>query len=422
MKGKDMTKLTGSVGKMGPNKTCDVAVVQAALMNAKGGPFWPGPVDGKKSTKFVESITSFQSTNGVRPVNGTFQSGSMGLGKLRNALRMPFNRMQGIPGTAIVCVPPSTPKHCTLTRYAEKSSPLPKKEAEGLVKIVKKLEELGGGCLSLLSEDVDFHGYFTLELSFADMQFLDNRTGKPMPRGEFPITAKTELFKLTVGTGSLWTDGGTKTLTLKSRLRLETLEKSSPASTERLKAMGIEQPENPIAQKLVAAAIYILDHNLLNKEPGKSELPIIYEALARYDVELKLDLQIRLIACNDLLVETLNNQQELIDFDRFYENQVAEMLLFAAKADETFERELIESIKAAGAGFVAAVTANPLGEAAAVVDLAASLNEAWKQLTKKESGVLQFRDGLKRITEEFERIAKDGRLIAKRRQALWCQN
>ena len=416
-----MIKLSGSVGKMGPNKTGDVAVVQAALMNARGGPFWPGPIDGNRTTKLVEAITGFQATNGVRPANGTFQSGSMGLGKLRQALRMPLNRMQGIPGTAIVCVPPSATKQCTLARYAEKSAPLPKKEADGLAKIVKKLEQLGGGCLALLSEDVDFHGHFTLELSFEDMRFLDNRTGKLLPRGEFPITAKTELFKMTAGSGSLWAESGTKALNLKSRLRLETLEKAPPVPTERLRAMGVEQPKNPIAQKLIAAAIYILDRNLLIKEPGKSELQIIYEALERYDEDLKLDLQIRLMACNDVFVAALNNQQELIDFNRLYEAQVGEMLRFAAKADEAVSRGIIDGIKAAGAGFVAAVTANPAAEAAAVVDLAASLDEAWKQLTKKESGVLAFRESLKRITNEFKRIAKQGRLIAERRKAMRCQ-
>ena len=143
-----MIKLTGSVGKMGPNKTCDLALIQAALMNARGGPFWPGPIDGKKTPKLIDAITSFQTAHRVTPANGTIQSFGPTMNRLKSALPMSLSGLGALPDSAVVFVAGAGAREAE--REAEETkrkAPFPKLEAEALAKIQKALGKAAGLCL-----------------------------------------------------------------------------------------------------------------------------------------------------------------------------------------------------------------------------------------------------------------------------------
>ena len=284
-----MIKLSGSVGKMGPNKTGDVAVVQAALMNARGGPFWPGPIDGKKTTKFVEAITSFQTAHKVNPANGTIQSFGPTMNRLKSALPMSMSGLGALPDSAVVFVAGAGAREAE--REAEETkrkAPFPKLEAEALAKIQKTIGKSAGLCLERVEDSVTKDGCFATELDFQGVKWLDPRSAKPMAPGREPAGVTNYVWSQ-IGTGTPWQKGSPQDLVFKSKRQFKSLQNLStgPLSADDKKFLNITTPPTgPVLLACAKGCARLISSGKAATNEGMKEAQIIIEATGNADAQL----------------------------------------------------------------------------------------------------------------------------------------
>ena len=284
-----MVKLTGAVGKMGTNKTCDVALIQAALMNARGGPFWPGPIDGKKTTKLVEAITSFQTANRVTPANGTIQSFGPTMNRLKSALPMSMSGLGALPGTAVVFVAGAGAREAE--REAEETkrkAPFPKLEADALSKIQKQIGKSAGLCLERVEDSVTRDGCFETKLDFAGVRWLDPRSAKPMAPGREP-PGVTNFVWSQIGSATPWQKGSPQDLVFKSKRQLKSLQNPGRGSlsADDKKLLNITSPpHDPVLLACAKGCAQLIRSGRAVKPDGKKEAQIIIEAAANADPQL----------------------------------------------------------------------------------------------------------------------------------------
>ena len=284
-----MIKLSGSVGRMGPNKTGDVALIQAALMNVKGGPFWPGPIDGKKTTKFVEAITAFQTANRVTPANGTIQSFGPTMNKLKSALPMSMSGLGALPDSAVVFVAGAGTREAEREAEATKrKAPFPKLEAEALSKIQKTIGKSAGLCLERAKDSVTRDGCFATELDFQGVKWLDPRSAKPLAPGREP-TGVTNFVWSQIGTGTPWQKGSPHDLLFKSKRQFKSLQNlgTGPLSADDKKLLGITTPlRDPVLLACAKGCAGLIRSGRAAKPAGKKEAQIIIEAASNTDPQL----------------------------------------------------------------------------------------------------------------------------------------
>ncbi|MEE8371059.1 MAG: hypothetical protein V3R73_02850 [Sphingomonadales bacterium] len=256
-------RLTASVGRMGANKKHDIAVVQAALMNAKvginGKPFWKGPIDGKTSKAFYDAITAYQVALKVSPANGTIQTICPTVSKTKNALKMGMRDLRALKDTAIVYVPVMGEREAEKqAKETIKAAPFPNREAKSIAAVQSITGKNTGLAMTRSRDFIGSDGCFATELDFVGVKWLDPRNGKVMPPGREPAEVANFIWKQ-FKDPKVWKRGSQNDLLFKSKLQLQSLKNRPTLGQQHLKALGLTNPPtNEILKALVVACARLL--------------------------------------------------------------------------------------------------------------------------------------------------------------------
>jgi peptidoglycan hydrolase-like protein with peptidoglycan-binding domain len=253
-----MPVITGTVGRGGNNRVHDVAVIQAALRNAKlpgaGGPFWSGRIDGRKSPALDEAIGAFQQAARV-PVTGRIGQSGTDANRLESAQPQSHKAMRAVAGTAAVWRTSARAKRFAEVAKAAEASPFPEAERGALAAIAKRCAQSFGLGVELQDAAVTADGRFRARMGVPDIEWLD-ASGTRFQKGAAPAdvtraTARAGQGNPTWRTETQPRDGALLELT--SMRAIPALAGPPTLTTEALETFGLTtRPKDQISQACIA--------------------------------------------------------------------------------------------------------------------------------------------------------------------------
>ncbi|MCH8203416.1 MAG: hypothetical protein IH996_09965 [Proteobacteria bacterium] len=166
-----MIKLSGSVGKMGPNRKHDVALVQRLMgpikVRTRFGlkPIWSKKPDGRYTREMEPAIMCLQEHMGEKPT-GKLEPTIQTLNALTKVAPLSMRTAASVPGTTAAVKGPSNPgrESYRLADETKAKAPFPAKERNALARGYRSLRPNFNICLKRQKDWVTNDGRFATEL------------------------------------------------------------------------------------------------------------------------------------------------------------------------------------------------------------------------------------------------------------------
>ncbi len=227
-------KLSGSVGKMGANKTMDVMAVQPCLSNikVKMKPLFKGRVDGKAGQDLIDAICVFQANEKIKP-SGKMMPDDQTVSKLK--MRTPSSVKPTALPMGGAAKPGNTSKAKELARRAadqiKRVSSLPVDDAASLAKAVMAAGEDGiPVSLSKVEVTTDSKFQVTLEIAKATLPSSDPSF----------IKSLAEKVSVYIAKSTRWSSGHAGTLTYKTMRAYDGLQSKAKPSRAMVQTLDID--------------------------------------------------------------------------------------------------------------------------------------------------------------------------------------
>lgn len=426
-KGREM--ITASVGKTGQNKSHDVALIQAALLNVKvaGKATFTGRVDGRSSPALVAAILTFQNTNRVTPANGTFQSIGPGMMKLKNSLPASLKGMRAITGTAAVYVSTASENSAKAEANAQKTkAPFPMDGPEALAKIFDKTYSTAKLSLTRMKDSITEQGHFRTQLDFVGVRWV-NSGGKLMLNGQESQVATDEINRIVLK-NKFWTFESKRNLIIYSKIYLNALKNRRALTDKQMAILNI--PQYGIVKDLVGGLFHLLFESFYDsmgpRQKAESmeaneDYPMLCSALENYDAALLKNVIDYIDECREQRV--LYSNIRLLEIRLLHHKALISTIMsgLSDKVDELSDREKLKATKS----FMEAATetlelfkkkgaalsrmSNLVGIATSINDMADSYAEfrKYERLIEQEMFQLSLtRDNLEYVSRIMDKASK----------------